>query len=174
MTGSNTGIIYDAAPILGLGEAISHSLPDPAPGEIVIAYGGWPLQKLRDSDVGKWLMYQDDWYDKYAWSTQGLPSGIYRLRIPVSGSNRKNFAEQERMLPAGEAIAPVVLVATALLAHYSACSKDLLKNHWTRCREQTAGGYRVVLAWDDGHLGVVDRWDASRRDKILSSSIRIS
>jgi hypothetical protein len=168
------GLAYDATSILGFGSASDEPLPEPAPGEVVIHYGGWSLQELRNSDVGKKLMHEQDWYNKYAWSTEKLPPGLYRLRVPVPDSNPKTFAEQQAMLSPGEQVAPVVLVATALLVHYAKTGEDLLKSDWTRCKEQAADGNRVALYWDEGRLGVSRSWGDGCYDYVWLSSVRTS
>lgn len=164
--------VYDAVSILGFGPASDEPLPEQKCGEIVIRYGGWSLQVLRNSAVGKELMSQHDWYDKLPWSTENLPAGIYRVRVPVPGSNRKTFVEQEQMLSAGERTASVVLVATALLAHGLQTNEDLLKRDWTRCKEQVADGCRVGLYWNSGQLRVRDiTWDVDRYPHTWLSSV---
>ncbi len=168
------GLAYDAISILGFGPVSDETLPEAAPGEIVIRYGGWSLQELRDSDIGQTFMYQQGWYDKYPWSIEKLPAGIYRLRVPVPDSNRKTFEEQEAMLPSGEQVAPVVLVPTAMLAHHLQKGEDLLKNDWTRFKAQAAGGGHVILGWSEGRLRVLNYWDVNRRDGVWVSSLRTS
>ena len=170
----SSGLSYDAVSILGFGDAVTEPLPQAKEGEIVLRYGGWSLQELRDSAVGQKLMHVQNWYYMCPWSRERLPAGIYHLRVPVPKSNRKRFAGQERMLPVGEQIAPVVLVASALLAHQVQACGDLLKGGWTRCREQTADGLRVALCWDEGRLLVNDYWDDDRNDYLWSSSVRTS
>ena len=167
---------YDAVSILGFGNPSEESLPEAKNGEVLLRYGGWSLQELRDcSGVReRKLMWEQDWYHKYPWSNEKLPSGIYRLRIPVPNSNRRTFAEQQGSLPSGEEPAPVVLVATALLAHRLQTGEDLMKTDYTRCKEQTAGDSRVGLDWGGGRLYVDDRWDGARHDDVWLSSVRTS
>ncbi len=166
---------YDAVSILGFGDPSSEPLPDAEEGEIVIRYGGWSLAELRNCPVRERnVMWEQDWYDKYPWSTEKLPSGIYRLRVPVPNSNRQTFAEQAKSLPSGEEPAPVVLVATALLAHHLQTGEDLLKNDFTRCKEQTTDDHRVVLYWGGGRLYVGYGWDGPRYDYVFVSSLRTS
>jgi hypothetical protein len=165
---------YDAVSIFGFGPASNEPLPEAEPGEIVIRYGGWSLTEIGIYMVGRELMHEQDWYDRYPWSSEKLPPGTYRLRVPVPDSNRKTFAEQERLLPQGEQVAPVVLVATALLAHRLKADEDLLNTAWTRCKEQTADGYRVVLGWVEGRLYVYGNWGDLRHGDLWVSSLRTS
>jgi hypothetical protein len=44
------GFAYDATSIFGFGPPSDELLPEAEPGAIVIRYGGWSLQELRDSD----------------------------------------------------------------------------------------------------------------------------
>ena len=165
---------YDAVALFGFGEASKEPLPDAKRGEVVIRYGGWSLQELCSNPVvrQKDLMWEQDWYHKYPWSSEKLPPGIYRLRTPVPHSNRKNFAEQEQLLAAGEQTGPVVLVATALLAHRLHTGEDLLKNDWTRCRERDADGDRVGLHFCEGRLHVYYDWGDDRDGDLWLSSVR--
>src|SRR5579863_3402027 len=122
------GYAYDAVSMLGFGEP--RAVPQPpraVKGEIAILYGGSSLQALRGSPIGQKLMHQQEWYDRYPWSSEELPAGVYHLRIPVPESNRKTASEQEQILLEGELMAPVILVASALLAHRLQTGEDLLK-----------------------------------------------
>jgi hypothetical protein len=165
-------LIYDAVSLLGFGPPSDVLLPEPTSDDTFIHYGGWSLQELRDSLIGQQLMLQEDWYNEYTWSNRQLASGIYRLRVPVPNSNRKSFVEQEQSLHAGEHAAPLVLVATALLAHRLQTKEDLLEEGWTRCKEQAAAGRRVVLYWDYGRLSIdYDGLDDRRFDNVWLSSV---
>ncbi len=76
------------------------------------------------------------------------------------------------MLPPGEQVAPVVLVATALLVHHLQTEADLLKNDFTRCKEQAADGDRFGLYWREGRLCVGIGWGGYRGDDVWVSSVR--
>lgn len=164
---------YDAVHILGFGSASEEAMPEAKSGEVIIRYGGWSLQELRDSVNGKKWMHQQDWYNSYGWSTEKLPAGIYRLRVPVPVSSGQTFVQQQEMLSAGEEVAPVVLVATALLAHHLQKGKDPLNGDWTRCKE-VADDDRVELVWDGGRLVVGSGWDDDAGDGVWLSSVRTS
>jgi hypothetical protein len=172
----STPYAYDAVAILGFGNPGEEPLPDAKSGEVVIRYGGWSLRELYDSPVvrERKLMWEQDWYHKYPWSSEKLPGGIYRLRVPVPNSNWQTFAEQQGSLPSGEEPAPVGLVATALLAHRLQTGEDLLKTDYTRCKEQTADVSRVELDWYDGRLYVDRNWGGLRSDVLWLSSVRTS
>lgn len=167
-------IVYDATAILGFGKASGGPRPEAKAGEVIIRYGGWSLQELRDSHIGKRLMREQDWYNYYPWSREKPAPGVYRLRVPVAGSNGKSLVEQELLLSSEEKTAPAVLVATALLVRRLQTGEDLLKGDWTRCNEQTADDYRVGLGWDDDCLFLNDDWDGRRSGSLWSSSARTS
>lgn len=167
---------YDAAPILGLGEASSEPLPDPAPGEVVVRVGAWSLQDLRTCEtvVRHNLMLDQDWYNKYPFSREKLTPGIYRVRLPIPDSNRKNFAEQGKLLLSGEQVAPAALVAVALLCHLKQAGKDLLQSDWTRCAEAIPDGDRVALSVGGGRVHVDFYWHDRRYDDLWLAGSRKS
>jgi hypothetical protein len=144
----------DAVALLGFGSQNTEALPAANPGETIIRYGGWSLQELRGNAVAAPLMHFQNWYDRYAWGSEKLPSGIYILRLPVPGSSRKSFKAQTRLLLPGEEPGPVVLAASALIAHRLSGGKNTLKNGWTRCKERTDAGRGVELIWVVGRLFV--------------------
>jgi len=163
---------YDAVAILGFGEASTEPLPEPAPGEIIIRVGDWSLQDLRDSKIGNELMHQQDWYDKYDLASAKLTEGIYRMRLPVPDSNRKNLTEQKGLLLSDEEVAPVALGATALLVHLKEIGNDLLKNNWCRCEEALPVDNHVGLRVFDGRVGVSGIWDDDCVDVLWLSAAR--
>ena len=169
------GYSFDAAAALGIGKPSTEPLPTAAPGEVILRIpDGLTLHVLRKSPVGKILMWQMDWYDKYQWSNETLPAGIYLLRVPVPNSNRKTVGEQEAILPVGETLAPAVMVAAALICIRLQGGSDPLNDGWTRCREQSADGNRVVLTWVDGRLYVDDDWGGDRSGRLWAASVRTS
>ena len=171
-------LTFDVGTVLGIGRKSDAPLPELAPGTIVIRIpdGISPLS-LRESDVGKTLIRQDDtWYDTYDWATSSpITAGPYRLRLPILDSNSKTFDEQKALLLPGEQVAPLVLVELALLCVKNAGLSDPLKGGWVRCAETTAGGgVRVVLRWDGGRLSVDYYWGDSPHDLLWLSSVRTS
>ncbi len=90
---------YEAVSLFGLGTSSVTSLPKPEPGEVVINYGGWSLNQLRETKDGKRLL--DDSTKGEAWANATFPPGIYRLS-----------AEAQK-----KSIAPVVILATAILSY---------------------------------------------------------
>ena len=163
---------YDAVAILGFGEAGTEPLPEPAPGEVVIRVGNWSLQDLRDSAVGKELMHQQDWYDKYDCMAAKLTPGVYRVRLPVPDSNRKNFSEQKSLLLSGEEVAPVALGAVSLLVHLKETGNDLLENDWCRCAEALPDELHAGLNVYEGRVCVNFGWDDGRLDRLWLSAAR--
>jgi hypothetical protein len=169
---SHPGASHDAVALLGFGPAGAAPLPGTAPGEVVIRYGGWSLRQLCDSAVvqARQLVWDQDWYNKHSWSSEGVAPGIYRLRIPLPHSTNKTFAEQIGLLGAGEEAAPVCLVATAMLAHLLATGTDLLAGAWTRCREQGAFGNRVTVRIGGRRLGLRYDYDDARTHALRLSA----
>ena len=165
------GYAFDAAAILGIGTPYTEPLPAPEPGYTIIRIPeGLSLLALRESAIGKRMMWPWDWYDKYQWSREALPAGTYRLRLPVPDSNRKTGGEQQAMLPPGEQLAPAALVLAALLCTHLQGGPDPLGDDWTRCAEQTASGYRVALTWRVGRVGVVNSRDGGRNGLVWAAS----
>jgi hypothetical protein len=166
---TQSGFSFDAAELFQpftIGSAL--------PGEIVLRVpeGITPLS-LRQSNIGKRLIWQDEtWYDEYPWANEPIRSGVYHLRLPVPDSNRKTFGEQKALLLKGEEVAPLVLVELAMLCLKKARQPDPLNNGWVRCQETAADGYRVVLAWRGGWLGVYNYWDGYRGDGLWLASVR--
>lgn len=157
-----TGLVYDAAAvsrILGLKAESSESVPQAADGEMVVYYGGWDLKTLRTSVAGKKRMWEDpDWYEEQGWKRN---PGYYRLMLPVSGSNRKDWNDQLKHLsefgPAWEP-ASVCVAATALLVHLTGTGKDPLKGDWCRCAEAIPKkGLRASLEVRDGRVHILGK-----------------
>jgi len=148
--------VYDATSLLGFGEPSPQALPEANAGELLIRYDGWSLQELRSSKIvsEKNVMWDQSWYNPYDWSAEKLPSGLYALRLPVPDSNYKTFADQKALLLPTEEPAPVVLAASAFLAHLVSTGERLMEGHWLRCKEQAGAGGRVELGWGGGRLRV--------------------
>lgn len=170
-----TAFSYDAVTLLGFGKPTTEALPEATKaGEIVLRYGGWSLQDLRGSKIvcQKNILWGQDWYDRYPWSAEKLPSGLYALRLPVPDSNRKTFDEQKALLLPGEEPAPVVLGASALLAHLLSTGEHLLQGHWLRCKERADASDCVELRWDVGRLSVLSYWDGNPDGLVWLASAR--
>jgi hypothetical protein len=172
MNATTPSLYYDAIAVLGFGPPSNEPLPDTTNGEIIIRYGGWSLQELRDSEFGGHLMHKQEWYEAYRWSKRNLPAGTYSLRIPVKNSNNKNLDEQRQLLSKDEHVASIVLVASAVLSHHLQQHEDLLKGDWTRCDEQDVDGDRVGLYWNRRRLYVSSGWGVLRCGCLWLSSVR--
>ncbi|MGC3971595.1 MAG: hypothetical protein QM775_30905 [Pirellulales bacterium] len=170
------GITYDAAAILGLGEAACEPLSVAEPGEMVIHVGAWSLQDLRTCKtvVRHSLMYNQDWYNGHPFSHEKLTPGVYRVRLQIPDSNRKTFAEQRELLCDGEVVAPAVLVATALFCHLKQAGQDLLGNDWTRCADPHPGGSRVTLGVCQGRVVVLSFFADCPRKHVWLAGCRTS
>jgi hypothetical protein len=168
-----TGIVYDAAPILGfVGKASSEPLPRPAPDEVVIRVGAWSLNDLRTCKtvVRDKLMWRDSWADDLV--NIKLTPGIYRVRICIPGSSCSSFDPRRALLFAGEEIAPAALVATVLLCHLKQTGRDLLQGDWVRCAEVLPGKSRMGLRVDEGRVHVDRFWDDQRYDYLWFAACR--
>ena len=110
------------------------------------------LLELRDSAIGKELMWPQDWYNLLSSSATPVLMGTYRIRLPIPGSNLKTGIEQLTLLSQGETIAPVALEAAALLCLQKAGYPDPLHGGWVRGSETTVVGARVGIMWHSGRL----------------------
>ncbi len=168
-----TPFVLDAAAVLGLGTPSADPLPPPEAGWVVLRIpDNLTLQALRDSPVGKELMWQHGWYDQYPWSSAAPPAGDYALRLPVPSSRGKTLAEQQALLPPGEEVAPVVLVAAALLCIKLQDGRDPLNTDATRCKEQASDGDRVLVHLYQGRVLVNNYWDDYRHSYLWLSAAR--
>lgn len=179
-----TSFSYDAAAILGLGEASSVPLPEPGPDEVIIHVGPWSLQELLTCDrvAQQNLLQIDEGYKQlpFRFFRRQLTPGIYRLRVPIPGSNNRQFLGQEVLLREGEGVAPVALVAAALLCHLMVEGKDLLYGDVVRCEERIVSegplqGSRPVLKVNDGRVQLSIDWDKFMQVRLwLASSVLVS
>jgi len=177
------GLRYDAAPILGLGEASSNPLPDPAPGDVVIRVGAWSLDDLRVCEhvVRQRLIGDEDWEEDlpklFPWFSAKLTPGVYRLRVPVPDSNRKTFSEQCQLLLPGEEVAPTTIVATTLIVHLMVAGQSLPNlpcGDVCRCAEPFKHDSRVGLYVTKNDVDIHHWWDDDRCDDIwLAASMKI-
>ena len=170
---SQKGLSFDVARLLRIGTPDSTPITEAADGEILLRVSeGIHFIGLCDSAIGRELLHRQDWCEKYEWCRQLLPSGLYRLRVPVPGSYNKTFNEQQLLLAKGEQVAPVTAVALALLCVQNAGHADPLNSDWVRCAETTTTG-RIGLYWLGGRLGVSSPRDGDR-DYVWLASVRTS
>lgn len=153
---------YDAVSIFGFGEIAGGPMPVPkANGEVVVRYGGWSLTELFNSEVGLELMhrkfahYLQDYTD-LDWSNECLDAGIYSLRLPIPGSNRKTMDQQAPMFLPSERRTHVVLAVTALLAHYVQTGLSLLgeERNSIICAQTWRPALHATVDWFDSKLHV--------------------
>jgi hypothetical protein len=137
---------------------------------MVIRYGGWSLLTLRAKH--RLLFDEQDWYWKYPWAGEQLPSGLYALRLPIPHSKHASLEEQKKLLLPGEAPAHVMLAATALSALLVSREEDPLKGDWVRSGQQTDYGFPVALELCAGLLSVSAWWDDSRFPFVWLASAR--
>lgn len=160
--------VYDAVTLFGFGSEAAEALPEAREGEVIIHYGGWSLQELRDNKFIREqdLMWVQDWYNRYGWSTEKLPSGIYRVRLPIPKSNRTDLTGQKKLLLPGENPAHIVLEATAWVAHKLKTGQDLLNGDFIRSEHETESGSRAVLLSHDSRLNVYDFLDDDANGRV--------
>lgn len=162
---------YDATGILGFGAHATAPLPNAWPEEIIVRYDGWSFLDLRDKCRED--MHRQTWYERYYFSRETFEPGVYRLRLPIPGSESKTFLEQQHLLSHGFIVAPAVLIATALLVHRLHTGEDLLNQDWTRSAHRMNGGHCVLLSWGEGRLGARPHWQGFRADNVWMSSARL-
>lgn len=134
---------YDAVSIFETGTSSVASLPTPGSDEIVVNYGGWSLNQLFETAIGKqYFQFVHDSYKTESWASATLPPGVYTLKE-------------------GEPI-PVVILATTLLAYrvqkgemnFDNKSDPLVRMvDKTHCNERNTDSY-VGLYWGEGKLFV--------------------
>jgi hypothetical protein len=142
--------VYDAVSVLGFGRPCdAAAFPPGKPGELIVRYGGWSLQQLRDIAIVRRerIMSVHHWYDRYAWSVTALRCGFYGIRMPVPGSNAESGYTEYRILSAEEQPCYACLVGTALLTHRLVMGESLCPDQWLRCGERARGGYRMAAWW---------------------------
>ena len=168
------GPSYDASSILSFGQSMQGELPQAEPGEVVIWYGGWSFQELRDNPLvrKREIISYQDWCDQCDWSNESLPVGFYALRIPVPNSDEKECGKQTDLLTGGEQVAHPVLVVTAELCHYLQTGKRLLEKIMVRTSESQDDSDVVSLGWHEGRLRFVNYWDEVRMRSLLLASAR--
>lgn len=155
----SAGHTFDVASCLGVGPPIFTPLPFAEPGEVLMWIpDGMSIRVIRESRIGKRFMSQSHWYDMFRWSHDSEPSGLYRIRIPVPGSSMKSYRHQLRYLRHDQRVAPVALVAAALLCLRVQEQPDALGADWTRCAEYTTATHPVAVQWHNGKLRVLMEW----------------
>jgi hypothetical protein len=157
------GLAFDLGSMLGIGPADPSPLPTPEAGECIVRVSEpFSLLDVRNSAAGERYWFKKDyrWFNKVnrMCSRQQVPVGVYRVRVPVPGSNNKTFTEQRVHMFSSEVVAPVALVAAVLLCIAQSGAPDPLRGGWVRCTEQPRF-CRVVLKWCEGQLGIGDDSD---------------
>ncbi len=141
--------------------------------EITFWYGGHSLLELREMNPE--LFGDQSWYDAEEFAKEKSEAGMYTVTFCVEGSNNKTFDEQKAMIPKGEAVCPVAVLATAALLAFIETGNDPFNDDWSRCIEQAADGDRVVLGFSEGRLDVGNYyWDDDRYGNVWLSSVRAS
>jgi hypothetical protein len=149
------GIAFDVGTVLEVGSADNSPLPEAGDGEIILRVPeGISLAGLRDSTIGGFLMHWQQSYEQFDWSRQPLAAGIYKVRLPIPGSNFKTFEDQRFLLMEHEQVASVTLAAIALLCLRMCEFPDPLNDGFVRCAASATTSVRVALCWFAGRLRV--------------------
>ncbi len=82
----------------------------------------------------------------------------------IPGGNSKGFSEQTKLLLPGEQVAPVALVATALLCHLKENGLALVDGK-IRCAEADKGTH-VTLHVYEAQVEMNSAWDDSNSDNL--------
>jgi hypothetical protein len=126
--------------------------------EILIWYGGWSLQDLRDNARirANGLLLNQQY--KYAFGTEVLPSGLYAIRL-MKNSYHRIYKSQSSLLRPNELVAHPVLICTAEIAcllenKHSLIQNSIIRSSIKRRSDHFAlercGSYlRVVRVEDD-------------------------
>ncbi len=121
--------------ILGIPAKCKDPIPKPAEGEIIVYYGGWTLQELLLSPAGQKRM-KPFWHGwEFFAQFPKAESGYYRLLLPVPHSEATLTDQLRLLISMGPSwvMAPINVVATAVLAHLVETDEFLLKGHRYRC-----------------------------------------
>ena len=152
------GTAFDLGSALGIGPADPSPLPTPEAGECIIRVSDpLSLASLRVSRAGSLMRRKSIVLD---WESRTTDRGVYRLRLPIPGSSSKTtFPKQQSLLLCGESIAPIGLVAAALLCIQQRGDPDPLQGKRTWCAECHCG-IRSLLRWCyEGRLDIDSDYD---------------
>ncbi len=119
---------YDAIAMFGWGSAYEHPLPQGREGEVVIRYGGWSFRQLLENVVVRQhkVMSENRRYSSAKWMDEKLPAGIYYLRQHLERL-AQDWHKQKEIIPSGSIQSPLVLNATAAVAHHLQTGKPLFE-----------------------------------------------
>jgi hypothetical protein len=152
----SSGLVYDAAVILGLGEPSSKPLPKPVPGELIIRVGAWSFRDLCTAVTDG--MDKEAREDSSDWTRVTLTPGTYRVRMPIPDSYTRQFGIQCRLLLPGEKVLPPTLAAAVLLCYWQQEHEYLLecRPSYVRCDEVRPDGYRVLVGMWAGKITMIN------------------
>jgi len=108
---------------------------------------GIPLVVLRNLPIvrQKKLVDTQNWYDRYDWAKREDAPQERTLRIPVEGSFKKTFPNQEKLLTADEEVASTRSVATFLVISALSTGERLLPDRYVRCTDKDSGDNRAYV-----------------------------
>lgn len=140
--------------------------------EILIWYGGWSLQDLRDNARirANGLMLNQQY--KYVWGTEVLPTGLYAIRLPMQNSHRRIYKRQSSLLRTNETVAHPVLICTAEIACILENKHSLIQGSIIRSSTQRRVGFHIGVERCNSHLKVVRVEDSQISKRIAMASAR--
>lgn len=162
--------VYDAVSILGFGLSYKDFFPAAEKDTVIIRYNGWSFQALQDNPYCKPLMHLEN-CDRTSWRDLTMPSGFYRIKL-VEMREASDSAGQEPAMPASQRMTPIVLLATAMLAHRLKTGESLVTNRFVRVEETLSGTNHNHLVIEDrsGRISVGSNWCDSMRHVELCAS----
>lgn len=153
-TSTQTGFAFDAGVLFG---ELSQEALHPSPGKYVIrTHKDISPSELRTTDIGRMLLWQHDWYDKYPWGYQPLPLGVFELRLFAPDGNMKSFEDRISLLDQDEVPAPLVLLELLLLCLRHTGLPDPLRGEWLFCPETNSSGKNITLSWSSGRIIILN------------------
>ena len=179
------GPVYDARTVNELlllsyiAEQINDFGPPPTalPGFLTFFDPGWDILHLRRfcKDRGR-IFANLDWYEDEAFAN-GTERPQYRqIRLEaVADSFKKNFVEQQRLLPENEEVPSARAVCMGMVILFLLNGQRMFEHYYVRCSDKDSDGRRIFVgSFISGGLGVGSGQDDCRRgDGLgLASSVK--
>lgn len=132
------------------------------------------VRTIAKKFVNQTLFYNQDWYDKQAFTKDKGEVGWQLVRKePIVNSTNKNWNEQQALISKDEETPKAQIVVYMMISHFLATGERLFEKVYVRCFDLDSDGYRVSVGhFDDEGLGVDSCWDDGRDGSIGVSSTR--
>lgn len=117
---------------------------------ILVANFGLPIFGIKDRVAIKGLFFNQDWYDKQAF-TKGWGKVSWQLvrKTPADNSISKNWIEQQALLGQDDEIPNAQVMVYAIIGHYLATSERLFKNAEVRTSSVDSNGLHISVGFDN-------------------------